>query len=214
MKTYKSISTVFALFVLCIHTFAGDQFLEAMKKGISEVYQASDTEQLQKAVNLLERIGAAEKSRWEPYYYAGFGYIMMANLEQDARRKDEYLDQAMVAIEKAKTLSGKESEVLALEGFAYMIRVTVDPGSRGAEWAPKAMETFSKAIALNPDNPRALALSARMQFGTAQFFGSSTKEACDLARNALEKFNTFQPSGPLSPQWGKAMASALAETCN
>ncbi len=196
-----------------ISASANDNFLEAMQKSIKELYQASNTEQYQKAVNQLERIAAAEKSRWEPYYYASFGYIMLANMESVPSKKDVYLDHAMIAIENARKLSEEESEIAALEGFVYMIRVTVDPGTRGPEFAPRAMETFAKATGLNPENPRAIALSAQMQYGTAQFFGSSTQEACDKIKMALQKFETYQASNPLAPQWGQAMAQSLAEKC-
>jgi hypothetical protein len=75
------------------------------------------------------------------------------------------------------------------------------------------MQTFGKAIAMNPENPRALGLLAQMQFGTAQFFGSSTAEACGTATLALQKFETTTSENPLAPQWGKEMIVALKTNC-
>lgn len=66
----------------------GNDYLDAMRKGIEAVYEASDIPQLQRAVNTLQRIGAAEKTKWEPHYYVAFAYIMMANLEKDMAIKD------------------------------------------------------------------------------------------------------------------------------
>jgi hypothetical protein len=184
-----------------------------MQKSIQTVYTASTIGQLQDAVNALERIGSAEKSKWEPFYYAGFGYIMMADLEKDPKQKDAYLDAAQKAIGIAKQLVPAESEVIALEGFCYMMRVTVDPGSRGAEFAPLALQTFGKARALNPENPRALMLTAQMQLGTARFFGSSTAEGCDLNKQSLEKFESYKSGNPLAPAWGRAMAESVQQQC-
>lgn len=216
MKTLRSTSLILAILIVTgsFPASANDHFVEAMQKSIGEIYHASSIEQYQIAVNKIERIGAAEKTRWEPFYYAGFGYIMMANLELDARKKDQYLDQALASVGKAKNLVEKESEVIALEGFVFMMRVTIDPASRGAEFAPRAMETFAKALALNPENPRAMVLSAQMQYGTAQFFGSSTQEPCENVKKAMVKFNSVYSSTPLAPQWGKAMAESLAGQCN
>ncbi len=184
-----------------------------MAKNIKTVYTTQSIADLQNAVNTFERIAAAEKTKWEPHYYAGFGYIMMANIEKDGQKKDSYLDQATKAIEKAKVVSKDESEIVALEGFVHMIRVTVDPASRGPQYASLAMQSFSKAISLNPENPRALTLMAEMQYGTAQFLGNSTAEACSTVDVALQKFETFKSDNPFAPQWGKKSAEELKKNC-
>ncbi|HEU5147082.1 MAG TPA: hypothetical protein VFT90_10215, partial [Chryseosolibacter sp.] len=175
--------------------FAND-YLAAMRKAIEAVYRASDISELQQAVKALERIAAAEQSKWEPHYYVAFGYIMMTNHEQDGARKDAYLDQAMTAIERAKLIAPVESEVIALEGFIFMARLNVHPESRGPELLPKAIQAFDKATVLNADNPRPILLMARMQFGSARFFGTSTAEACTLLHKSLEKFETYSSANP------------------
>ena len=215
MKTLN-ISILIALLMLTVIqvTSANDaKFVEAMKKNIEALNNAQSIEEFQGIVNTFERIGSAEKAKWEPQYYAAFGYIMMANREKEASKKDSYLDQAMAAIEKAKAIVPNESEVIALEGFAYMIRVTVDPATRGPQFAGQSMQSFAKAAALNPENPRALALTAQMQYGTAQFFGSSTAEACETITKAIEKFDTFKSENPLAPAWGRPMAEKLKAQC-
>src|SRR6187549_3954344 len=103
------------------------KYAEAMAKNIQTVYTAQSADELQGAVNALERIATAEKTKWEPYYYAGFGYIMIAYREPDGKKKDAYLDQALASIKNAKAISEKESEIIALEAFVHMIRISVDP---------------------------------------------------------------------------------------
>jgi hypothetical protein len=76
-----------------------------------------------------------------------------------------------------------------------------------------AFQSFGKAVALNPENPRALSLLAQMQYGTAQFFGSSTAEACGTLNKALEKFDTYKPANSLSPQWGRGMVAEMKQKC-
>jgi tetratricopeptide (TPR) repeat protein len=194
--------------------FATDgKYEQAMKKNIDAVYKAQTLEELQASVNSFQRIAEAEKSKWEPNYYAAFGNIMMATREKDGAKKDTYLDLAMESIKKAKELAPDESEIVALEGFVHMIRVTVDPATRGQQFAGLAMQTFGKAISLNPENPRALSLLAQMQYGTAQFFGSSTAEACATLDKSLEKFASAKSENPLAPMWGKQSAEALKTQC-
>jgi tetratricopeptide (TPR) repeat protein len=189
------------------------RYLEAMQKNIQSVYKAKSIDELQTAANSLDRIATAEKAKWEPYYYMSFAYILMANMEQEAAKKDAYLDQANTAIEKALSVNPNESEIIALVGFMHMIRLTVDPASRGAQYSDLAMQAFGKASGLNPENPRALALMASMQHGTAKFFGSPITEACATLESALQKFDSYKSENPLAPQWGREMALGLKKEC-
>lgn len=192
---------------------AQDKYTETMLKNIDATYQAKTVAEYQDAANAFERIAAAEKTKWEPFYYAAFSYITMANVETESAKKDAYLDLATKDLDKAKAIKANDSEITALEGFIYMIRVTVDPASRGQEYSSKAFRSFSTAVALNPENPRALALLAQMQYGTAQFFGSSTVEACGTVDKSLQKFETFKAENALAPQWGKQFAEGLKSHC-
>jgi tetratricopeptide (TPR) repeat protein len=214
MKNIKLILTAAATLIFISQATANDEkFIEAMQKNIKSVYEAKEITTLLQTVNSFERIAATEKNKWEPFYYIGFGYLMMANIETDGNKKDAYLDKALDAIEKGKVIIPSESELIALEGFAYMLKVTVDPQSRGMVFAPKAVQTYEKALALNPENPRALALLAQMQYGTAQFFGSPPTDACASNAKALEKFQTYKSENPLAPVWGLRMAESLKQGC-
>jgi hypothetical protein len=202
------------LYSITLHAVAqGDRYTTIMRQHIQTVYTADTVPPLQNAVNAFERIAAAEKTRWEPYYYASFGYVMMMNHEKDKTQKDQYLDQASKALAQASALVPQESEVVALEGFIYMMRLSIDPAARGQQFAALASQTFGRAVALNAENPRALALQAQMQYGMAQFFGSSTAEACATARAAMEKFATFRTENVLAPRWGQSLAEKLQGAC-
>jgi hypothetical protein len=207
--------TLIIFFVLVTtNLFANDKkFIEVMTQQIDAVYKAKTADEYQQTINALERIGNAEKTKWEPFYYSAFGYLMIANREKDAARKDQFLDLSEAALAKAKEINETESEIVALDGFIQMIRVTIDPASRGPKFSAQAMQLFGKAIAMNPENPRALALMAQMQFGTAKFFNAPPTEACATNNKAIEKFLSYQSSNPLAPVWGKGMAEGLLANC-
>jgi hypothetical protein len=201
---------LFATFVM-----ADDQkYIQTMSKNIEALYSAHTAEQYQNVINTFDRIGNAEKTKWEPYYYSAFGYLMIANMETDLTKKDQWLDQASVAISKASAINSNESEIVSLDGFTQMLRVTVDPASRGQKYSGQATALFSKALALNPENPRALSLMAQMQIGTARFFKSPTTEGCATAAKAQEKFKTYHSQNPIAPIWGKEMTDKLVGACN
>lgn len=208
MKTLK----ISVLLLIGTVAFANnDKYVEAMQKNIKAVYTANTIDDLQGAVNTLSRIGEAEKTKWEPFYYASFGYIMMATRATDALKKDGYLDLAKTSLDKASAILPNDSEIIALEGFIHMIRVTVDPASRGPQYSMLSMQTFGKALAINPNNPRALGLMAQMQLGTAQFFKQDASEACATARQALPLFDL--PVTGFAPQWGKEMTQSVVVRC-
>ncbi len=210
----KTFTLLFLVILSSVTAFAIDaKYFETMTKNINQVYNAQTIEELQQAVNVLDRVGGAEKIKWEPFYYASFGYIMMANREKDIVKKDVYLDQAQVALDKASAIAANESEIVAIQGFIHMIRVTVDPGARGQKYSTLATQFFGKANGLNPENPRALALLAQMQFGTARFFNAANTEACETTSKALEKFATYKSENPLAPVWGKSMTEDLLKQC-
>lgn len=207
-----------AIFVILLSAIvstltAQDKYTENMVKNIQAGYQAQTVAEHQVAANAFERIAAAEKTKWEPFYYAGYNYVMMANVETDASKKDAYLDLAARNIDQAKAIKANDSEIIALEGFVHMIRVTVDPQTRGQEYSGKAFRSFSTAVSLNGENPRALMLMGQMQYGTAQFFGTPTTDACGTIQKSVEKFESFKADSPIAPQWGKTFAEKLKENC-
>jgi len=209
----NKITIAFLLFATSL--LADDQkYIQTMTQNIELLYSARTAEQYQHTINAFDRIGNAEKTKWEPYYYSAFGYLMIANMETDVAKKDQWLDHASAAISKASAINSNESEIVSLDGFTQMLRVTVDPASRGQKYSSQATALFSKAIALNPENPRALALMAQMQIGTARFFKSPTKEGCATATKAQEKFKTYHSTNPIAPIWGKEMTDGLVSACN
>lgn len=190
------------------------KYLETMTKTIAQIYRAQQIEEIQQAVNVFDRIGNAEKDKWEPNYYAAFGYILMAGKEVEAGKKDALLDQAKLYLDKAAALKPNDSEIITLDGFLSTIRLAVDPATRGQKYSMAAMQSFGKALEIDPKNPRAMALMAQMQFGTARFFNASTAEACETAQKAKALFAEVKSDVPsLAPMWGKGMADGMLQNC-
>lgn len=190
-----------------------EKYVAAMTQNIEAIYKAETTEAIQAAINAFERIGNAEKSKWEPFYYSSFGYVLLATRESDGAKKDALLDLAKQTLDKATALLPNDSELVAMEGFIHMIKLTVDPATRGPQYSMLAMQAFGKAVSLNPNNPRALSLLAQMQLGTARFFNQPTTEACETASRAMKLFDAPASENKLAPAWGRGMTESMLANC-
>ena len=188
-------------------------YQEAMQESIALLSKTSEATALLDLANRFERIARAEKDEWLPWYYAAYATISASATSHNRDQKDQRLDIAQEYLDQALALQANESELVALQGYLYMIRVTVDPATRGQQLAPQATQTLVQATQMNPDNPRAYLLLGQMQYGTAQFFGADTAEACRLLQQAVSKYASASSEGSLMPTWGEKTARNAIQLC-
>jgi len=188
-------------------------YKEAMKTALSQLDSAKTQEDFQAAANTFERIAKAEPKEWLPLYYSGLTYIYLGfDKSLPAEQRDLYLDQALEHANAANELSENNVEIAVLMGYLKMARLTVNPAERGAYMSPQVSASFQKAVAMDPQNPRALILLARWKYGTAQYFNSSTEEPCAMAAKSISLFNG-EPQEAISPHWGKSIAENMLKAC-
>ena len=202
------------IFLLSVGIVFANQYESAMTSAIQKLYTANTLEGYVDAASAFERIGVAEKDEWLPFYYAGLGYIWTSHTIQDGEKIDSYLDKAQELINKAGELSATNDEIVTLQGYIYMMKVVVDPASRGPEYSGRAMQEFGNAMGMNENNPRALLLLGKMQMGTDQFFGKDLSESCGVIGKAVQMFEVQKTDNALMPQWGKEMADMFVQECN
>ena len=213
MKAIKYILGAF-LIISSIHLSAKDSAYEkAMKKGLTLLDSASGEEDLQKTANFFDRIAEKESKEWLPQYYAGLSYVYMSFSDSlSLEERDIYLAKAKERATKAAEVSENNVEIVVLQGYIDMARLSADPATRGQSLSPVVMQTFGKAIQMDPENPRALVMMARMEYGMAQFFGSGTEKACAMASKSMKYFDGDKEDG-IAPKWGKNMASQMIRSC-
>lgn len=190
-----------------------NQYEAAMTTAIEKLFQSQSAEELQNVANTFDRIAKKETDKWHPLYYGALSHILMNFQMEENSDKDQQLDLARELVEAAHELSPGNSELSALEGFILMLRIPIDPATRGAQYSGMSMGALQKAVVLNPENPRAQMMLADMQFGTAQFFGQDNSQGCATLKKALELFDTFEPATTLDPNWGKEWAAQNYKQC-
>lgn len=209
----KKFSLSFLMVSLCIGLSFANQYEQAMSGAIQKMCNAKDMQNYLDAIATFERIGAKETDQWLPQYYAGLGYVWASHMAQDGQQIDGLLDKAQIYVDKAKKLSPDNDEILTLQGYIYMMKVVVDPASRGPELSGLALQTFGRAVGINKNNPRALLFLGRMQMGTDQFFGNDTSESCGMIMKASQMFDNEQLKSALDPAWGKQVAESFVNEC-
>jgi hypothetical protein len=211
----KNILTIIFIGIIGICLASDGKYQKVMSKNIAQLYEAKSVEDYQKVINALDRIALAEEGKWEPHYYGAFGNIMMSTKVQTIAEKDQHLDAAQSRLDKAAALQAQNVEVITLQGFIHMMRLSVDPASRGQQYAGIAFASFNKAVAMDSLNPRALIMRAQMKQGTAKFFGTSTDEACGEAAKALAIFDEQDKAvASIAPKWGRGSAESMMKQCS
>lgn len=213
MKKVITFITVL-FFSIGLHAQDASAYERYMLETLSLYDSVKTLDDYKEIVNRFERIANAEQDQWLPSYYSGLTYIYMSfvrGLEDDQR--DDYIEKALEAIDKAQAINGETSEIVVLRGYAYMAKVSVSPALRGMTLSSKVAGYFEKALAMDPQNPRANLMAGRWKYGSAQFFGSSTADACALMQKALELYQAQEEEKSIDPSWGENQAVSMTNRC-
>src|SRR6187551_725742 len=131
----KTMISVVILLLSTVVFAQSEKFTAAMKKN----FEALDTS-FKNPINLLtvannfERIATAEKNQWLPYYYAAFCQVNYGFMETDKSKVDAYADKATELINKADSLSPKNSEISCVKSMIATCHMVVDPMTRYQEY--------------------------------------------------------------------------------
>lgn len=207
---------LFAFLFITVACFGqNSQYVEMMKQGISKIQYMTPTDELQQAVNQMERVANVEKSEWLPSYYAALGSIYLASKEMQSGggKLKDYVAKAAELLEKVKAIAPDNSEVLTLEGYVNLAHIWENPMVNGAKYSPLAFASFQKAVEADPNNPRPDYLWGQNLFYTPAAFGGGKEAAKVYFDKAKKKFETFKASSEIMPNWGKPANDYFLEQC-
>ena len=195
-----------------------EKYVKAMQEKVVAVDTTRSPQALVDLSAAFERIADAEKTQWQPYYYAALAQVNaaftqgMGNLKPE--KVDPMADKAEALLNKAEALTKDNSEIFIVRKMIANLRMMADPMNRYMTYGPKGAQALQTAKALNPENPRILLLEAEDKFFTPEQFGGSKAEAKRLFEEALKKYETFKPATPLDPVWGKQTAAYFLSQIN
>lgn len=199
--------TAFILLV-CTSLSAQSKFETGMQKAFALWGENKSTE----AAAMFERIAAAEKTNWLPYYYVALVNVTDAFQTQDKDKIAALLAKAQEATDNALDLSPDNAELLVMQAMIHTAWIVADPMTNGMKLSGTVNEIYAKAMKIAPDNPRVVFHKAEFEIGGARYFGKDIKPMCAEIERAVTLFANFKPETPFHPNWGKERAEqALAE---
>ena len=167
----------------------------------------------QEASALMERIAAAEKSNWLPNYYVALINTTEAFNPANKEKVPAMIIKAQNAIDNATLISPNNDEIMVVQAMLYTVVLLQDPMTNGVKYTGLVMEQYGKALAINPNNPRAVFSKAEFEIGSAKYWGTDTKPMCAQIEKSIGLFANFKPETPFSPKWGLDRAQEALKGC-
>ena len=134
-------------------------------------------------------------------------------MEKDKDKIDGIADRATTLIDKADSLSPKNSEISCIKSMIASCHMMVDPMQRWQEYGAESNSNMQAAMSQDPSNPRPYYLKGQGLKYTPEQFGGGCKTAKPELLTALDKYSTFKPASELNPNWGKAQVEQLLKDC-
>ncbi|WP_340155646.1 hypothetical protein [uncultured Winogradskyella sp.] len=200
---------IIALLVVTGFTQAQTNFEKGMTKAF-EIWKNGNTDD---AENMFERIAKAEPKEWLPSYYIAQINSLKSWSEKDETILKAQLDKAQEHLDLAMTISEDNAELIVMQAQILTNWVVFDGMTYGMKYGGKISELYSKALELEPENPRATFCKADWNLNSAKYFGKDTAPFCEDIETSVKLFDTFKPKSEFHPNWGKERAEFVAKEC-
>lgn len=190
-------------------------YIGSMCKTLPAYKDCSTTDDFKVLGNTFKEISGKFPNQWLAFYYHAHCYVVMSLLQpQGTPEKENFLSDAEASVKKVIELAPQESDAWTLLGMFYTARVLVNPNEYGRSHITLSNQAIEKALAIEPNNPRAKLLRLQNKIGEARYFGLDIKEYCPEANNLLNEWDTYTAKSPMHPSWGKEQAAKLVAGCN
>lgn len=186
-----------------------------LSKILENARQIKDIKDLNNRINDLKRLEAMYPSKWLPSYYVAY-LELKSSFASEPDKKESLLADAKQKIDLL--IDNKESdpsEVYTLLGFYYYAKIAQNPQENGQLYYKDVIESYSKAIKFDANNPRPSFLLTSFQNDMSGFLGKKDEELCAKLSANLVLFKNFKLKEPNNPNWGeKELMAKLQSLCS
>ena len=197
MKTIKSL--------LCV-LFFGMSFVASAQElapVVQNVNTAKDVPELIRVRSQLERFIVAQPQQWLAGYYLAYVDVQLSFRVPAKEDKSQYLTEAETCLNKLLELKEiDKSELYTLKGLRLYALIASDPQTNGPKYSGEIISAYETALAINPNNPRAVILQALFKSDMAKFM----HQTYDGFQKDVDKAATIfaaENATSLTPTWGK-----------
>jgi hypothetical protein len=170
---------------------------------VQNVNKAKDVSELIQVRSQLERFIVAQPQQWLVGYYLAYVDVQLSFRVATKDEKLQYLTEAETYLSKISELKETDkSEIYTLKGFRLYALIASDPQSNGPKYSGEIMNNYGTALGLNPNNPRAVILSALFKNDMAKFMHQSNENFQKDVDKATTLF-AEENSTLITPTWGK-----------
>lgn len=165
--------------------------------------------------NKLALIAKKWDNEWSAHYYVALSKITLSYFEQDAAKRDAYLDEAEKEKDDAVTILKKENdETYVLAAMIANARIGVDPMNRWQKYGQVYQQNLESAKEANPDNPRMYYVKGTSTFFTPKQFGGGKKAALPYFEKAKNLYPKETGKDITQPHWGLDKTEYFISECN
>lgn len=204
----KKVTIIIAM-LFAVNLSAQSQY----EKGMNKAFELWGKQKNKEAAQLFERIANAEKDNWLPSYYAANILIIDGFAIKDEAALTTHLNKAQKLLDISKSISKDNPEVLITQAFLNLVYVAFDGQKYGMTLSGKNVQLYTKALQLDPTNPRAVLAKAQWDIGGAKFFGQPTAPFCKEIERSIELFKKEKKKGMFHPFGGIERAEAALKQC-
>ena len=198
MKTIKNVLCVLFIMVSVI-TSAQD-----LGPVVQNVNNAKEVSELIQVRSQLERFIVAQPQLWLAQYYLAYVNVQLSFRVPDKNEKSKYLSEAETSLNTLSALKETDkSEIYTLKGFRLYALIASDPQTNGPKYSGEIINDYGTALGINPDNPRAVILSALFKNDMAKFMHQTYEDFQKDVDKAASLFAN-ESKTVLTPTWGKS----------
>jgi len=198
MKTIKNVLCVLFIMVSVI-TSAQD-----LGPVVQKVNNAKEVSELIQVRSQLERFIVAQPQLWLAQYYLAYVDVQLSFRVPDKSEKSQYLSEAETYLNTISELKDTDkSEIYTLKGLRLYALIASDPQTNGPKYSGEIINDYETALGINPDNPRAVILSALFKNDMAKFMHQTYEDFPKDVDKAATLFANENKTG-LTPTWGKS----------
>jgi hypothetical protein len=190
------------------------EFVADLKASVDAFDSAKSMKEVAYASSQIELIAKKWNDEWVTNYYACYCLTVLSHFEKEESKRDAYLDDAEMYINKAKEIYKSDyDEIYVLIAMVANARLSVDPVNRFKRYNSIFNENIDKAKSIQPNNPRIYYLQGNNFYYTPKMFGGGAKNAVSYFETAEMLYSDEKNVDICKPYWGKLQNSIMLNKC-